>query len=110
MAPPDLSLPEGRMAYLREYMPIKLGRNVFSKLRKRYWETPNIGGRPLVFAIEDFSSPGSMVHTRSALDVYLYGYDHDWFRDADGRLMIRRGLVAECDARLCPALDRRPVG
>lgn len=88
MVPPDLSLPEGRMAYLREYMPIKFGSALFSKLRKRYWEKPNIAGRPLVFAIEDFSSPGSMVHTRSALDVYLYGYDHDSFRDADGRLVI----------------------
>lgn len=88
MDPPALDTSEGQQAYLREYMPIKFGSALYSKLNKRYWEKENVAGKPLIFAIEDFSSPGSMVRTRSALDLYLYGYDHDWAREIDGKLVI----------------------
>ncbi|MBD3831753.1 MAG: hypothetical protein IE910_00155 [Brevundimonas sp.] len=88
LAPPVRDTVEGMRTYLQDYMPIKFGSALYSKLRKRYWERENVAGRPLVFAIEDFSSPGSMVETRVALDIYLYGYDHNWTRDAEGRLVI----------------------
>ncbi|NKK72477.1 hypothetical protein GFM13_19250 [Rhizobium leguminosarum bv. viciae] len=74
--PPPTELPEQLHAYLHDYMPIKFGSPLFSKLRKEYWKNPQIEGMPLVFAIADFSSPGSMVHSRSALERYLYGYSH----------------------------------
>ena len=91
--PPPLDTSEAEWSYLREYMPIKFGSALFSKLRRAYWERPNVAGKPLVFAVEDFSSPASMTRTRSALDIYLYGYEYDWERDADGKLAIIPGKI-----------------
>ena len=59
-----------------------------SKLAKKYWMKPSAADKPLLFAIQDFSARASMVFTRSALPVYLYGYDHDWEHDSSGRLKI----------------------
>jgi hypothetical protein len=69
--PPPVETEEQMEAYLREYMPIKFGSPLFSKLGKKYWEQEQIAGMPLVFAIADFSSPGSMIYTRSALERYF---------------------------------------
>ena len=91
--PPPLGTSEAEWSYLREYMPIKFGSALFSKLHRAYWERPNVAGKPLVFAVEDFSSPASMTHTRPALNIYLYGYEHDWERDADGKLAIIPGKI-----------------
>jgi hypothetical protein len=81
-------------AFQREYMPIKYGSALTSKLAKRYWERPHVVGKPLVFAIHDFHAPRSMLMTRSALPVYLYGYDHDWDYDSEGRLQIHPRKIA----------------
>lgn len=86
--PPPINSADEHWLFLREYMPIKFGSSLTSKLAKHYWEKPNVADNPLIFAIEDFSAPGSMVHTRSALPVYLYGYDHDWKHDENGNLQI----------------------
>lgn len=73
--PPPLETEEEQQSYLKEYMPIKFGSPLFSKLKKKYWDEPQIAEMPLVFAVADFSSPGSMVYTASALERYLYGYE-----------------------------------
>lgn len=36
--PPPLDTPEDMLAYIRQYMPIKFGSALFSKLRRAYWE------------------------------------------------------------------------
>jgi hypothetical protein len=59
-----------------------------AKLAKRYWQRPNVQGRPLVIAIQDFHAPMSMTMSRTALPVYLYGYVHDWEHQPDGKLLI----------------------
>ncbi|MEM7668750.1 MAG: hypothetical protein AAF317_06305, partial [Pseudomonadota bacterium] len=82
--PPPIETEEQMSTYLQDYMPIKFGSPLFSKLQKKYWERPQIAEMPLVFAVADFSSPGSMVYTRSALERYLYGYDHNPGRDEAG--------------------------
>src|SRR5216684_2810968 len=46
------------------YMPIKFGSALKSKLDKKYWEKPHLAGMPLMFAIQDFSAPPSMIFTR----------------------------------------------
>ncbi|MBM4913178.1 hypothetical protein HYO38_15035 [Vibrio parahaemolyticus] len=73
---PDEEAPEDREK-LRElldgYMPIKFGSPLFSKLKKKYWEKEHVQGKPLVFAIHDFHSTGSMTWSRTALSEYLYG-------------------------------------
>lgn len=92
--PPPVDTPEQKLAFLREYMPIKFGSPLTSKLAKRYWEKPSAKDKPLLFAIQDFSAPASMVSSRSALPIYLYGYDHDWEHDSEGRLKISPRKVA----------------
>jgi hypothetical protein len=86
--PPPTDTPEEMRTYRREYMPIKYGSPLTSKLAKRYWDLPHVAGKPLVFAVHDFHAPLSMLISRSALPAYLYGYDEDWEHDREGRLQI----------------------
>lgn len=85
---PPIETEHDRLAFLREYMPIKFGSALYSKLGKKYWAKEHIRGMPFALAVEDFSAPASLVFTRSALQIYLYGYDHDWHHDAGGRLVV----------------------
>jgi hypothetical protein len=85
---PEESTPEEMDAYLNGYMAIKFGSALTSKLTKKYWERPNVAGKPLIFAVQDFSSLLSMLRTRTAFERYITGYAHDWERDADGTLII----------------------
>lgn len=70
-APED---PEKLRELLNGYMPIKFGSPLYSKLKKRYWERSHVQDKPLVFAIHDFHSTGSMTWSRTALMEYLYGF------------------------------------
>lgn len=74
MQPPILRELEDIDPVLQEYMPIKFGSALISKLRRRYWEHEHVKGNALVLAIADFSSPGSLLYSRTALLTYLYGY------------------------------------
>jgi hypothetical protein len=91
-APP--TRPEDIEPYLAEYMPIKFGSPLFSKLGKKYWNLPHVAGRPLVFAIHDFHDLGSMTWTGSALPRYLYGMRQSWRRDPEGNLVISSDPIA----------------
>lgn len=93
--PPPIEEEHDRLRYLREYMPIKFGSALYSKMKKRYWEKEQIRDLPFLLAIHDFSSPRSMVHTRSALERYVFGYDHEWEKDAQGNLKIFPQKVVE---------------
>jgi len=75
-------------------MPIKFGSTLTSKLAKKYWERPSAQGKPLLFAIQDFSGPASMVYTQSALSPYLYGYNYEWHHDSAGRLVASPKKIA----------------
>ena len=68
--------------------PIKFGSPLFSKMKKKYWEQTHVRGQPFILAIEDFHSTGSMVWTGSALELYLYGYNFWWYREASGELVV----------------------
>ncbi|WP_404365195.1 hypothetical protein ACIHQR_33305 [Corallococcus coralloides] len=85
---PRLDTREATHGFLRDYMPIKFGSALTTKLAKRYWKKPNVAGKPLLFAIQDFSAPMSMVFTRSALPLYLSGYTHEWEHDPQGQLRV----------------------
>ncbi|MBP1862188.1 hypothetical protein [Rhizobium herbae] len=89
VAPPPTDTPEERDVFIREYMPTRFAGTLKAKLEKRYWEKPHVGDKPLLFAIQDFSAPGSMTFTRSAFERYVYGYEPDWERDKDGKLIIK---------------------
>jgi len=86
--PPPIDEPEQFESYLKEYMPIKFGSPLFSKLNKKYWEQPHVAGKPFVLAVADFSSPMSMVFSQPALDRYLWGYEHAGALDKNGKLVI----------------------
>ena len=72
----------------KNYMPIKFGSPLFSKLKKKYWELEQVKGKPLVFAIADFHAKQSMLWSSTALHNYLYGTRHDFHFDEDGKLVI----------------------
>ncbi len=73
---------------LKNFIPIKFGSALFSKLRKKYWEKEHIKGKSLIFAIQDFHEEGSMVWSGSGLINYLYGYHYISHKDEFGKLTI----------------------
>lgn len=90
---PYFSLPtaqttEELLSYIRDSLPIRLGSPLFSKLRQQYWLEPHVQGRPLVLAIQDFSAPGSLLHSSTPLSRYLNGFEQRWYHDEDGKLII----------------------
>ena len=58
---------------LYDYMPIKYGSPLYSKLQKKYWEKDHVSGHPLLIAIHDFHQEDSMMWSRAGLECYLYG-------------------------------------
>jgi len=85
---PDADEPETHeevMALANDYLPIKFGSPLFSKLKKKYWEKPHVAGKSLVLAVHDYHMPGSMMWSRSALSEFLYGIRNRVVRDADGK-------------------------
>jgi hypothetical protein len=61
---PDAGEPETHeevMALADDYLPIKFGSPLFSKLKKKYWEKPHVASKPLVLAVHDYHMPGSMM-------------------------------------------------
>lgn len=85
----------GRLQYKRQYMPIKFGSALFSKLSKRYWELPHIQGRPIVFAVQDFHLLGSMKWSEPTLAPYLYGRSFTPLYDHLGQLQIVSSPISE---------------
>ena len=86
--PPPQDTSEIFLTFQLNYMPIKFGSTLYSKLVKEYWKKPNVKDKPLLFAIQDFSAAASMVYTSSALCFYLYGNYHESKYDNSGRLII----------------------
>ena len=70
--PPEIN-DTNREAYFQHYTPIKFGSALFSKLQKEYWNLPHVSGMPLLIAVQDFHSLGSMSWSTTALIEYLYG-------------------------------------
>jgi hypothetical protein len=79
----------GFKEYYQEYMPIKWGSPLTSKLKKAYWELPHVKGKPIVFAIQDFHVPRAMTFLSHSITPYLYGVSFTALYDADGRLMVK---------------------
>jgi hypothetical protein len=76
-----------RRAYMDNYIPIKVGRALREKLKKEYWKLPHMKALPLVFAVQDFHTPGSMKMIDHAATEYVFGYRN---MIEDGVLHIRR--------------------
>jgi hypothetical protein len=82
-------------AFRQDYMPIKFGSALYSKLQKRYWELPHMKDVPLIFAVQDFSADNSMMWSAPSLSEYLYGTRAKWWKDAEGKLHIEESPVAQ---------------
>lgn len=93
--------PEEITEYLANYMPMKFGSSLTSKLNKKdkdgkhYWERGDAVGKPFLIGIADFHVPGgeseetaSMTYTQSALWPYLYGHRVEWTK-VNGQLVVR---------------------
>ena len=93
--PPPTETVEQLEAYLNDYMPIKFGSPLYSKLGKKYWDHEHIRDVPFALAVADFSSPGSMVTTRSALERYLYGYGVEKASDYESVGIFRPRKILE---------------
>lgn len=79
----------------RNEIPIRLGSPLFSKLKKEYWTLPQVKGKSLVIAIQDFSRPGSLTSSSSALAQYLYGVEYDAQKDKSGNLTVHHKPIKE---------------
>jgi len=85
--------------FLNNYMPLKYGSSLKTKLEKknadgqRYWEREDTRGKPFLLAIADFHKAateeemGSMTYTQSSIWQYLYGTRVDW-SVMEGRLVL----------------------
>lgn len=71
--------------YVDHYLPTRFAGPLTSKLVKRYWERPGIGGMPLTFAVQDFHADSSMMHSIGGLMAYLYGVSVHDVIDSTGR-------------------------
>lgn len=92
--PLDLNTKKEVEKYVREYMPVRFNRALTSKLKKGYWKHQHVAGSPLIIAIADFAAPASMVLSRPALTICLYGLEYDWSYDDEGHLQIKPRMTS----------------
>ncbi len=78
-----------------DFVPIKLGSALYSKIQKRYWESPEIKDLPIILAIETFHDEASLHYTSSALATYLYGTRQTYLWDQEGNLVAVPQTVEE---------------
>ena len=94
-APPDPKNDDELRAFRQEYMPIKYGSVLFSKLKKRYWELPHMKGMPFILAVHDFCGNDSMTWSAPALNDYLFGLRASWQTDEAGKLLITESPIQD---------------
>ncbi|MBL6612403.1 MAG: hypothetical protein ISS15_21115 [Alphaproteobacteria bacterium] len=73
--------PDDLRGYNEKEMVLKFGSPLESKVKKAYWDLPNVKGHPFVIAIADFHAPASMVWSQSALQIYLYGFGVEQYEE-----------------------------
>lgn len=102
-ARPDLPPPEDHkdiVERLSDYMPIKFGSPLFSKLKHKYWEQKHVKDHSLIFAIHDYHNDNSMTWSRTALSEYLYGARA---RIVDGKPELEKIEFHEWDGKRIPS-------
>jgi hypothetical protein len=85
---------------LNDYMPIKFGSPLFSKLQKRYWELEHVASHPLILAVHDYHNENAMTWSRTALSEYLYGIRT---RLVNGRPEVSRIEQHEWQGKVIPS-------
>lgn len=104
-AHPNPKTKEEISEFLDNYMPLKFGSALVSKLNKvnkdsrHYWELEHAREKPFLLAIADFHRSateeelGSMTYTQSSIWQYLYGVRVSW-DVVDGQLVLVPSKVA----------------
>lgn len=92
---PEPTTTEEMERLLSDYMPIKYGSPLYSKLKKKYWEKAHVAQTPLVIAIHDFHQKDSMMWSRKALEAYLYGARRAYSSSPENGLVQSVELVTE---------------
>lgn len=103
---PDPKTPAEMRDFLLNYMPMKFGSALTSKLKKKdaagraYWERGEGAGQPFVLAVADYHKPGgdgelgSMTYSGSALWLYLYGHRLTW-EHVNGKLLVHAAKIGD---------------
>ncbi|MCG5079096.1 hypothetical protein [Paraburkholderia tagetis] len=94
-AVPDFKTLQEAAENLAHTIPIRLGSPLFTKLRKKYWELPQVANKPLILAIQDFHAAGALATSDIPLVQYLYGLGHTWWHDESGNLVIQGHQLEE---------------
>jgi hypothetical protein len=100
---PDLPPPENETEIrdrLDDFMPIKFGSPLFSKVKKQYWLHDHVKGNPLVLAIHDYHNSNAMTWSRTALSDYLYGIRA---RVIDGKPFVSKIETHEWNGKVIPS-------
>ena len=99
LTPPfDQKLPQldGAFDYKqKDFVPIKFGSALYSKLKKEYWNSPTAKNLPIILAIETFHEEASLHYTSSVLATYLYATQQTYVWDNHGDLLIVPQKVEE---------------
>lgn len=96
MISPKKESPKEDLIEMRDNeIPIRIGSALYSKLKKQYWKLPHVKEKPLVFAIENFSSQMALNFSDSSLISYLLGVKPNWERGLQGILRISFEKIEE---------------
>ncbi len=69
----DVELGNLNSKELQDFLAIKFGSALYSKIQKRYWEKDHVKDHPFVLAVADFRKPEWLVFSGQFLMHYLYG-------------------------------------
>jgi len=79
--------------YQQNELPIRFGSPLFSKLKKRYWETEHCRNLPFVIAIEAFHDDQALTFSVNSLARLLFGADQTATFMYGGKLKIDTNRV-----------------
>lgn len=91
----DIRTVEKHEEYSRNEFPVRLGSALYSKLKKKYWESPSCQGIPLIFALQAFHDRFSLGLSDYAIRRYLYGFDLERPIVVNGELRAESVSVTE---------------
>jgi hypothetical protein len=98
LSEPAPQTPEDVARLLPDFMPMKFGSPLYSKLQKfnkQYSALAHVRDKPFILAIADFHDESSMTWSSSALTTYLYGKRLTWKKDTKGKLRVKNVIVRE---------------
>jgi hypothetical protein len=98
-----------KMNEIIEYLATRVGSALFSKYKEEYWEKEHIQNKPLIFAIENFSTIYSTLISDETLMISLYGKVNRWSdNQEDSRTLISKNVPlykGDRDEKILPIFE-----